>query len=144
MPAFLLQILAVNQLNDTPKIHYRNPLRHTAHKCQIMTDKNTAHVLLLDQIDKQLRDLILYRYIKCTGRFITDQQLRRDRDCSCNRHTLQLTAGKLMRIAHGKVTWQSYLLQEFFCLGKRLLLRHMVKISPWLRKIRTNLHSRRK
>ena len=61
MPTAYLEILTVQKLYDPAKIHNCNSLCHTAYQRQIVTDKNTSHVLFPDKLHKKLCDLVLIR-----------------------------------------------------------------------------------
>lgn len=54
MPTAYLEILTVQKLYDPAKIHNCNSLCHTAYQRQIVTDKNTSHVLFPDKLHKKL------------------------------------------------------------------------------------------
>ena len=96
MTAFLLQIFTVQKFHNSSQIHHRDPLCHASHQSQVMSDKNTAHVLLFDQFHQKPGDLILDRHIQSPRCFITDQKCRLYGNGSGNRHSLHLTTRKLI------------------------------------------------
>ena len=69
-------------------------------------------MFFLPQQIQKLHDLFLHGDIQCRRRLITDQNLRLDRQCSCNRCTLALTAAYLMRISFCKLFRKTALLQQ--------------------------------
>ena len=59
---------------------------------EIMTDKNKRQSLFFFQFLKKFHNLFLNRYVKCTGCFITEQNVWRRSQRSCNSDSLLLSA----------------------------------------------------
>ena len=142
MHTFLFQSFTIKNLNHLTQIHNRNSSCHRTHKCQIMSDKHAAHVAFFHKSDQKLGNLILNRHIQSACSFIADQNFRRNRDSSCNCHSLELTAGKFMRISHDKFFRESNDFQKFLCFIQSLFFTDMVIIPSRFRNIGADQHSR--
>ena len=65
-----------------------------------MRDENQRQFHLSAQLEYEVQNLRLNRYIKRRDRFIGNDQFRLRSQCSRDRDALSLTAGELVRVTH--------------------------------------------
>ena len=141
MHSLLTKVFAFQKLHDPAKIHHCDPLAYAPYQSQIMADKQTANVLFLYKLYQQLRNLILYGDIQRPCCLITDQKLGLNGNRTGNCHSLQLTAGKLMRIAADEFFWKSNLLKQSAHFFQTFCFADPIEVPPGFHKIGSHLHS---
>ena len=85
-------------LGNTAGINDRNSLADFLDDCHLMRDNDDGDAERLVDLLEQCEDRPRCRRVECTCRLVAQQDFRVGRKCSCNRHTLLLTAGQLARI----------------------------------------------
>ena len=98
MPGRIENLLCCTTLNDPTEIHHRHLIRKILDNGKIVRNKEIGEIKIGLQRFKEIQYLRLYRYIKGTGRFITDDELWIDSKTSRDTDPLPLTTRELMRI----------------------------------------------
>ena len=99
MGGVLEQVVDVGCLDDNAQIHHRDSVADVADDVEIVGDEDIGQPQLLLKILQQVDHLSLNRYIQCRYRLVADQQPGSAGERACDRNTLALATGKLVRIA---------------------------------------------
>src|SRR5438105_5054396 len=94
-----------------------------AYHTQIMRHKKICQVKLPLQPLQQIQYLSTYRNIQSGYRFISDNELRVNREGTSHHDTLSLTATKVMRVAIDILGSQAHHTQQLFCFFANFLRR---------------------
>ena len=84
------QNLSGCNFHDASSLHNGNAISHIIDHGKIVRDENRRQVQLALQAYQQIENLCLNRNIQCRNRFITDQQIRIERQSTGNANALAL------------------------------------------------------
>ena len=87
-----------SQLDDPARVHDRHAVGYLGHDAEIVRDEQDGGAKALLQISHESEDLRLNGDVKGGRRFIGDKHPGTAGQCHCNHHSLQHSAGKLVRI----------------------------------------------
>jgi hypothetical protein len=87
-----VQVGCRRELDDAAAIHHRDSMRDAPDDAQIVRDEEQSEALFALQLEQQLDELRLARYIEGADRFVSDDQSRPRRESARDSHALALTA----------------------------------------------------
>src|SRR5579859_4468769 len=93
--------------DDTAQIHDGDAIADVLDHAEIVTDEQIGETEIAAQLHEEIDDLRLDRHVERSDRFVTDQEIRLDRERASNANTLTLAAGKLMRKARAEIGIQA-------------------------------------
>ena len=91
-------IIRCTDLLDAPLTHDHNLIRNLKGFILIMSHEYAGDSKIIVQATQPSPQLFAYLRIECSEWLIKQQNLRLDRQCSCECNSLALPAGELMRI----------------------------------------------
>ena len=97
------------------QVHDCDLMRERTDQRQVMADKDHADIFFFLQTYQKLDDRLLYGNIQCRSCFITDQDLRFQRKCSCDTDPLTLSTTHVVRITVYKLFRKFYHAEKFSC-----------------------------
>ncbi len=74
MQRLFKQFFAAGLLNDLPRVHHGDAMRHLCNHAKIVRDQQHRHARLILRVAQQLQHLRLYRHIQRRGRLVGHQQ----------------------------------------------------------------------
>src|SRR5215469_13989140 len=94
-----IELARSRHLNDRAKIHHRHAIADVLDDGKVVGNENISQTELLLQVFQQIDDLRLNGDIERRYRFVTNDQLGRNRQGASNSDALALAAGELMWVA---------------------------------------------
>ena len=107
---------------DLAMLHDDDVIAEAVCESKVMADEHVCHVGLFLQTNKQIEDGLLDGYVKSRGGFVADDDLRLEDQSACDRDTLALAAGHVVRIAIGEIFGKIDQTEHFLRLGFDILL----------------------
>src|SRR6188768_1951954 len=86
-------------LDDASAIHDGYPPADVLHQAEIVRDEQISELKARLQIQEQVHDLRLHRYIECRDRFVEDDELRVKSQRASQADALALSAAELVGVA---------------------------------------------
>src|SRR5882757_2386203 len=99
MPGIAEDALRRSDLDDAAQIHHRDTVGDVLDDLQVVADEEIGQVQPALQIEQEIEDLAAHRDIERGGRFVEDDDVRRDRDGAGDADALALAAAQLVRVA---------------------------------------------
>lgn len=99
MKRVLVKLLGLGYFHDLAEIHHGDAIRDVLDHGKPVRDEEIGQPELLLKILKQIDDLRLNRNVERRNRFIANDQLWVECECSCDADTLPLAAGEFVGIA---------------------------------------------
>ena len=81
-----------------PPIHHQHIVSDLGNERQVVRDEDDGHIGGPADLGEQIDDLLLHRYVECSGRFVGDDHIGTAGDGHGDDHALFLSAGDLVRI----------------------------------------------
>src|SRR6516225_4370650 len=94
-----IEVARPRHLHDLAEIHHGHAGTDVLDYGKVVGNENVSQTELLLQVLQEIDDLCLNGYVKRGYRFVTDDQLGRNRQGASNSDALALTAGELMWIS---------------------------------------------
>jgi hypothetical protein len=99
-------------LDDAARPHDNNLVAERPDNAQIMADEQVRETMACLKLTQEINDLGLYRHIERRGRFVEHDKARSQHYGTCNRDTLTLATGKLVRVAVASLRIEANFLQN--------------------------------
>ena len=95
----VVEAVAVGELDEMTEVHHGDAVRDVAHHRQVVGDHQVGEPQPVLQVLEQVDDLRLHGHVERGHRLVEDDELRLERERTCDTDALPLATGELVRVA---------------------------------------------